>query len=375
MSIETQLSKVIEDRVGGTSLPVPNLDQVRERGIRLRGRRKRRRIGVAGIVGVVVCGAVVLTQTFLQVDGFTPAPSPQRFAAVGPLDFSDGVRAFASPDLDGRISLGGRYFPRKDMAYLDTSATATPYGLVFFDRAGRAHLLGEDGKDVVLAPAPKVVVPGLYPSSKADAELPLVAFTHARPGGVAVVLRDMEQGRAIASKLVRCGGRDCAGVTVEAVDRGLVFVRTSTGTFVWDPEAEDVAQWTSLGAGEFRVADVRNGRILWSFAPPRPAPGSPVADWSFTRGKIDAQLSFDGGHVLYSGPRLRPTTPEGSPIRLDVDDAVWFTFDTDGSVLAAADGRDMTGRFYDCVIPSGACEEIGRVSTRSGDPVFIGNDM
>lgn len=375
MSVETQLAEVIEERVGKAPLPVPDLDRVRKHGSRLRNRHKRRRVGMAATVGVAACGAVVLTQTVMRVDDFNPAPEPQRFAAVGPLDFSEGARAFASPDPDGRISLGGRYFPRKHMTYLDTSATATPYGLVFFDRAGQAHLLGENGKDTVLAPAPTVVVPGLYPSSKADARLPLVAFTQARPDGVAVVLRDMESGRTIATRLVQCTGGDCTDVTVEAVDHGLVFVRTSTGTFVWDPEADDADQWTSLGEGEFRVADARNGRILWSYAPPSPAPNSPVADWAFTKGKIDAELSLDGNHVLYWGPRLKPTTPEGTPIVLDVEGAIWFTFDTDGSVLAAANGRDMTGVFYDCVIPSGSCEHIGTVSTTSGDPVFIGSDM
>ena len=55
--------------------------------------------------------------------------------------------------------------------------------------------------------------------------------------------------------------------------------------------------------------------------------------------------------------------------------AGWFTFDTDGSVLAAVGGGDQHSTVYDCQLPSGACERIGSVTTKSGDPMFIGNDM
>ena len=56
-------------------------------------------------------------------------------------------------------------------------------------------------------------------------------------------------------------------------------------------------------------------------------------------------------------------------------DAIWFTFDTDGSVLAAANGDNQRSPVFDCELATGACEQIGSVSTRSGDPVFIGHDM
>jgi hypothetical protein len=159
------------------------------------------------------------------------------------------------------------------------------------------------------------------------------------------------------------------------VDRGLVFVRTGEGTFVWDPESRGAQRWTLLGEGDFRVADVRNGRVLWAGAPPTPAADNPVAGWDFTKGQIDAELSYDGRYVLYWSSTLQPTEPDGEALRLDVRDAIWFTFDTDGSVLAAANGQDQRSPVYDCTLATGACELIGSVSTKSGDPMFIGNDM
>jgi hypothetical protein len=245
---------------------------------------------------------------------------------------------------------------------------------VFFDQAWQAHLLRDDGTDVTLAPAPSVSFADFRASSKADARMPLVAFTQPGADEVQVVLHDLRAGRTVDTLSVRCSGSDCQDVVVDGLDGGLVFVRTPDGTYVWNPGATEDANWTLLGTGEFRVADVHNQRILWAYAPPSPASKSPVATWDRTEGPIDAQLSFDGGHVLNWSRTLRPTTPDVSPITLAVQDALWFTFDTDGSVLAAA-VRKQRGVFYDCEIPSGICTHIGTVSAESGDPVFIGNDM
>lgn len=370
MSIEDQLPRTIAEQVERVPPPLPDVAVVRRRG---QAMRRRRALAVGAAAAVVVSGAFMFAQggggAQLRPDG------PQQFDPVGQLDYSQGLRAFASPDDDGQISLGGRLFPRKDMSYLDTDATATPYGLVFFDRAAQAHLLEETGKDTTLAPAPAGIHADFRPSSKADAKLPLVAFT--QPGGeaVTVVLHDLRAGRVVDTMRVPCSGSACREVVVDAVDRGLVFVRTGDGTYVWDHGVTGKARWTLVGEGEFRVADARNGRILWSHVAPTPASDSPVADWAFTEGEIDAQLSFDGGHVLYWSPTLEPTTPDGQAITLEVKDAIWFTFDTDGSVLAAANGGASVGVFYDCAIPSGSCTEIGEISTRGGDPMFIGNDM
>jgi hypothetical protein len=368
MTLEEQLAPTISERVAAVQHPVPDLSDAVRRG---RGLRRRRDVAALAVVALVAGGGA------LAVSGLWDrvAPKPETFAPVGRLDYSKGLRAFASPDEDGEVSIGGRSFPTRDMGYLDTDATATPYGLVFFDRAMQAHLLGQDGTDVTLAPAPSHQSGDVRPSARADARLPLVAFTQPAQDGVSVRLRDLDAGRTVDTTVVPCSGSSCEDVRVDGLDRGLVFVRTPRGTFVWDPGARGDSRWTLLGTGRFRVADARNGRVLWFAAPPTPAPDSPVANWDFTQGQIDAELSFDGRHVLYWSSTLEPTEPGGTAIRLQVKNAIWFTFDTDGSVLAAVNGTGQRSAVFDCVLPSGACERIGSVTTRSGDPMFIGNDM
>ncbi|MFN7150364.1 MAG: SigE family RNA polymerase sigma factor [Microthrixaceae bacterium] len=367
MRLQDQLTLSITEQVATATQPVPDLADAVRRG---RGMRRRRRLGaVAAIAVVVLGGATVLPQL-----SDLAAPEPETFSPVGQLDYSHGLRAFASPDEDGEVSIGGRSFPAEDMGFLDTDAIATPYGLVFFDKAMQAHLLTQDGTDLALAPAPPEQDNNVRLSAKADARLPLVAFTQPGENGVKVLLHRLDTGHTVDSIDVPCTGAECEEVRVDGLDRGLAFVRTGEGTFVWDPGAQGTKRWTLLGKDEFRVADVRNGRLLWAAAPPTPAPGSPVADWDFTRGEIDAELSYDGRHVLYWSSTLKPTEPGGKAIRLQTKDAIWFTFDTDGSVLAAANGSDQRSPVYDCELPSGTCEQIGSVSTRSGDPVFIGND-
>ena len=373
MRLEDQLTRAIAERVTTVPQPVPDLTDVVARS-----RRRRRRRGAAALVvvaGLAVGGAVAVPE--LSEVTAPVAERPEHFASIGRLDYSEGLRAFASPDSDGELSLGGRSFPIEDMGYLDTDATATQHGLVFFDSAGQAHLLEQDGTDTTLAPAPTGFDGSFRPSVKADGMLPLVAFTQPNADGVTVRLQDLDAGRTVDTMLVPCAGSSssCEDVHVDGVDRGLVFVRTDEGTFVWDPEARGAQRWTLLGDGDFRVADVRNGRVLWSGSPPTPAPNNPVASWDFTQGEIDAELSYDGRHILYWSSTLKPTEPGGETIRLDVKHAIWFTFDTDGSVLAAAIGDNQRSPVFDCELATGACEQIGSVSTRSGDPMFIGNDM
>jgi hypothetical protein len=368
MRLEDDLTRTITDHVSTVTQPVPDLSDVLTRG---RGMRRRRTSTALAAVAVLALGAAMTVRELSE----RVAPDPEQFAPVGRLDYSEGLRAFASPDADGEVSLGGRSFPVENMGYLDTDATATQYGLVFFDRAGQAHLLAQDGTDRTLAPVRSEQASSFRPSAKADARLPLIAFTQPTADGVTVRLQALDTGRTVDTLLLPCAGSDCADLRVDGVDRGLVFVRTSKGTLVWDSESRGERRWTLLGNGEFRVADVRNGRVLWADAPPTPAPTSPVVNWDFTQGQIDAQLSFDGRHVLYWSPTLNPTQPDGRAIRLSVKNAGWFTFDTDGSVLAATNGRHQRSRVFDCTLDTGGCEQIGSVSTESGDPMFIGNDM
>lgn len=369
MRLEDRITATIDERVERAGRPTPDLAATVHRGRRLR--RRRTTAGLAAAVAAVVAGVVAVP----QVPGLLAA-DPERPGPVGQLDYSEGLRAFASPDEDGKVWIGGRSFPAEDMGYLDTDATATAHGLVFFDEDMQARLLTEAGAESVLAPAPTAQHPGFQPSGKADAQLPLVAFTQPSPGGVTVLLHDLDEGRTTSTMDVPCGGESCVGVRVEGVDQGLVFVRTGGGTSVWDPGARSGRAWTPLGTGDFRLADVRNGRILWSGAPPEPAADSPVKKWGFTRGEIDAELSHDGRHILYWSSTLEPVEPGGEPVRLQVRGAYLFTFDTDGSVLAAVSGGpDMRSTIHDCELPSGDCQPVGSVVASSGDPIFIGSDM
>jgi hypothetical protein len=365
-----QLTRSIEERVHEVPAPMPDLAVVRQRG---RAYRRRRTAGVAAAVGMTAAAGGGALAIGLSADSTTPAPTDPQ--PISGLDYSEGLRAFASPDEGGEVSLGGRVLTREDLGEVDTEGTATPFGLLYYDSDRQVHLLQEDGTDATLAPAPSSVPDAFRGTSKADSQLPVVAFTQPGEGQVSVLLHDFEAGRTLHTRDVPCDGQACSEVAVDAVDGGFVFVRTQEGTYVWDPEARGDAGWTLLGTGEFRVADARNGRILWSGAPPSPGADSPVKDWAFTEGAIDSQLSFDGGHVLAWSPKLEPTAPAGAPIRLDVEGAIFFTFDTDGSVLAAGQGKGQTSVFYDCELPSGACAEIGSLSSTSGDPIFIGNDM
>jgi hypothetical protein len=371
MSLQEQLTHTISAHAQAAAEPAHDLQAAVRRGRGLRRRRHTATVAAAGLSSLVVLGAVALA---LNQTSQPAGPGPQDYLPVGQLDYSAGLRAFASPDENGRLWLGGRSFPKRDMGYLDTDATATPYGMVFFDHEDRARLLAQDGTFKTLYPAPTPHA-GVRLSAKADARLPLLAFTQPSAAGVSVVLYDFRSGHAVATHDVPCDGASCKDVRVDAVDRGLVFVRTAGGTFVWDRRAVGDRRWTRLGEGAFRVADVRNGRVLWTGSAPSPAANSPVARWHFTHGEIDAELSFDGRHVLYWSSTLKPVDKTGRPIRLEVKDAAWFTFDTDGSVLAATTGSDQSSSVYDCQIPTGACERVGSVTTESGDPMFIGNDM
>ena len=105
-----------------------------------------------------------------------------------------------------------------------------------------------------------------------------------------------------------------------------------------------------------------------------PAPDGPAAAaYRLVPGAIDAQLTYDGAHILYWSNKLEPTDG-GKPIVLD-QKATFFAIDTDGSILAAAFAKGGGAIVYDCEVPSGACTDLGPMTTRGGDPMFIGVDM
>jgi hypothetical protein len=355
-----RVARGLAQHLGAARVPAPDLGAVRSRGRAIRTRRRLATTGALAAVGVVAAGLAVT----LPWDGAT-GPDRQP-VSVGALDLSEGLRAYADPG--GVISLGGRELPAdvlEGIDGLDTDAAATPYGVVFFDR-GRPQLLGEDGTVEPLVDGLAAAPADFHPTAKADAVEPWVAWVVLEEDGAQLQVYDLERRRVVASDDVTCGAADCSDVVVDGIDSGTVFVRTSEATWMWSIEE---GTYVELAGPRTRVADVRNRVVLHS----GPAPTLPLSAWRYVKGAVDAQLSFDGRHVLSWSATLEPTGP-GEPLVLDVPKGtIFYTFDTDGSVLAATLGP--TARFFDCVLPSGRCQPIGELEVTGGDPMFMGDDM
>ena len=146
------------------------------------------------------------------------------------------------------------------------------------------------------------------------------------------------------------------------------------GAGVWDVERDT---WTAFDAGT-RVADVRAGVVLHD------GPASPQLESLGLRqvaGPIDGQLTFDGGHVVAWSSRLEPTASGAEPVVLEhgpvtpEDGLGFWTVDTDGSVMLAWTRDYPHFVVEDCDPDTGVCERVGRMTTRGGDPQFLGNDM
>ena len=342
--------------------PHPDLDRVVQQG----RRRRRTRLTAQVAAAVLVAGALGGTALTLRGGGTDKVGDPPF--ATAPLDLSHGLRAYADPGGQGRM--GGRSFSAKDLEQLDTDAAATDQGIVFF-QDGRPFLLGESGKPQQLWSGPVDDPGGWHPTAKNDATTPAVAFAVRHGQEVTLVVRDLDT-TATVSLPVDCEGPSgCDKLVVEGIDSGHVFVRTSAGTFVWRYTAGAGGDRLEPFAGpRTRVADVRSRTVLYD----GPRPTVTLAGWRYVAGAIDAQLTFDGSHVLYWSPDLKPVEAGGSTIHLDVPKGTqFFTVDTDGSILAATTGD--RARFFDCEVPSGTCEPIGALRMTGGDPMFIGNDM
>lgn len=343
------LAELIHDRLDAVDIPPPDLAAVHRQGERIRGRRIVGAVS-AGIAAVVAVGLVV-GQLGGGADGRDRGIEP-----IGRLDVSEGLRAYAAPA--GEIHLGGRTFPAARLEFLDTDAAATPYGVLFYD-AGRPRLLDESGAVVDLEPGADRT--GFHPTAKSDSQLPLVAYGVTLGGVPLVAVRDLATGEVVARHEVP------ADAVIDAIDAGVVFVRTADGTFTWNSGAAEMEQ---LSGPKTRVADVRNGVVLYD----GPAPDGPAAAaYRLVPGGIDAELTHDGGHILYWSNRLEPTDG-GKPVVLD-EKGAWFAVDTDGSILVAGVGKGVAHPMFDCEVPSGTCTELGPLKAEHGDPMFIGVDM
>jgi len=348
----TDLRQDLEHELATVVPPPGDLDRAVREGRRIRRRRRTVR-AVAATVAVAVFAGVTS-----QLTHGSTARDPRPVAPLGRLDFSEGLRAYAAPG--GEIHLGGQQFPASRLQYLDTDATATPYGVLFYD-AGVPRLLDESGKVADLEPGAETT--SAHFTSKVDSQAPLVAYAAVRDGQPVVTVRNLATDDVVARRDI---SRD---TVIDGLDGGVVFLRTPDGTTTWDSRSGDVQQ---LAGARTRVADVRNGVVLYSG--PRPD-GAAAASYRLVDGAIDAQLTYDGKYVLYWSSTLEPTGG-GRPVVLDEGGTSgWWAVDTDGSILTAVPGKGSTSTVYDCEVPSGHCTELGPLSTLHGDPMFIGVDM
>lgn len=358
-----ELSDLLAERIDEFPVPPADLDAARATGRRIR--RRRRTTAAAGGAAVALAAAgLVLTGT--GGDGGTVRdPS---YASVGPLDLSEGARAYADPGVT--LHLGGRAFPYAEMTWLDTDATATQEGIVFFD-AGRPMLLDAKGEVSRLVDGPLDAPDGFHPTAKVDSAGRLVAWATLRDGTATISVRDLGTGDDLGSTTVDCGA--CGDLVIDGIDQGAVFVRDGAGTRTWT-WGDD--RWRDFAGPKTRVADARGGVVLYQ-GPPPTEPG----EWRIVAGAIDAQLTLDGRYVLYWSSTLQPTIPGDAPVVLPVgppamgDSFGWYAVDTDGSILVATgtDYPDFT--VYDCEVGAPQCDEVGRLEPTGGDPQFIGSDM
>lgn len=343
----TDLRDVLHEQLDTVPAPPGDLVAVRAAGTSIRRRRG------AGVGAVAVLAVGVLAAGF-ALHGSDGTQTDRGVDPIGRLDFSEGLRAYADP---GRVvHLGDREIPAPLLDDLDTDAVATPYGILYYDN-GRPALLEESGEVNGLEEGADSVTGN--PTAKVDSQHPWVAYATARDGDQLVVVRDLSSGEVVAQRVVD------AGTEIDALDGGMVFLRTDAGTTYWDAVSGGEQPFSGPRT---RVADVRGGVVLYD----GPEPADP-GDLPFflVPGAIDAQLTFDGRHVLSWSNKLEPTDG-GKPIVLD-QKATFYAVDTDGSILAATAGDPA--HFYDCEVPSGRCADLGTMTTTGGDPVFIGTDM
>lgn len=363
--MSTDLRTTLADHLDPLTPPQGDLAGV----VRAGTRRRRVRRGAVGLVTASVVAAAV--GVGLQLGDSTPQSSTVTdYPAIGQLDFDDGLRAYADPGVE--IHLGGRTFDASELDYLDTDATATPFGVVFYDE-GRPMLLDETGEISALMEGPVEADTGFHPTAKVDSAAPHVAWATLLDGTATITVRDMETGDDVDTLEVDCG--DCGDLVIDALDSGVVLFRTGAGTQSWQVGRTSTFQ---LAGPRTRVADLRNGTLLYDGPTPT---GTGPDRYLMVAAPVDAQLTLDGRWILDWSSVLRPTRTSDRPVVLDEGPRKrgalgFWTIDTDGSVLVAT----LTGNYpnytvFDCEVPSGTCAEVGPLAPTAGDPAFVGNDM
>ena len=363
MNIEQTITETIERHVDAVEAPRIDLAAVRRVG----RRRARVRTGlVAACLALLVGGgayAVTVDRDGSHAEEIPPVDLPK-------MSFANGLQAWFNPD-DNHVHMGGTEFDIGSVPSLDTSASTTPYGLVFFDEDQGVHLLRDDGSVRLLSEAP-ANPRSFYPTVKFDAEHPLAAWlTRGADGTGLTVYRFGADDGLVGEFPAPC---DCEVMAMAGVDQGLVFVRGDGATWMLDPADGTDAAWQQVASAE--VADVRNRVLLVEGQAPENT--SLPGEWRFAKAEgPESLLTFDGAHELYWSSTLRSTTPGEPPLELDLPPGKGWEFvnmDSDGSVMVAR-ATNSGQTWFDCDITTRECSEFDRSKIQSGDPGFIGNDM
>lgn len=354
-----QLTRVLTETLDAVTPPPADLAAVRTRARRV-GRRRRATVAVAAVGAV----AAAWFGAYQLADGAARVIAPDTDVAVpGGFDTGDGLRAVGAPGV--RLFLGDTSVSLRDaeLPGLDTDAAASSYGVLHTDRSGSIALLETTGRTRRLT-GPTGRPDGAFPTIKVDPAQDLAAWMTYPDGEPTLEVYDLTRDEVVATSPVDCLG-ECDSLVIEAISDGHVVVRGAAGTMTWQWADEDQA-WVPFAGPATRVADVQNRVVLHD----GPRPARLPDGWRAVAGPVDGVLTHDGGHVV-AWDRVLPSTERGgAPIRLDVEGTIFYTVDTDGSVLAAGQAK-----VYDCEVPSGECEQFATLPEGAGDPMFIGNDM
>lgn len=356
-----QLSRALTEHLDGVAPPPLDLADVRARGRRV---RSRRRLTVAGVTVGAVAAA---TFGFYQLaEGVADVIRPQTEVAVpGGFEMDNGLRAVMSPGV--RLFLGDTSVPLDDEAFfdLDTDGATSSYGVLYTDSSGTVQLLEPSGKPRALSD-PGRVPAGASPTIKVDPATDLAAWMTYDDGKATLEVYDLAEDASVATATPPCLG-ECDALVIDAISDGRVLLRGEEGTLAWTWDSPD-QEWMPLAGPATRFADVQNRVALYSGGRPTRLPDG----WRAVRGPVDGLLTHDGAHVVAWDRVLPSTLPGGKPLRLEDVGAIFFSVDTDGSVLAATLSPNEA---YDCDPITGACEKYADLPPSGGDPQFPGTDM
>ena len=362
MSFEDTIRRSIEDHVDRLEVPSLDVEAVRRTG------RRRRAAGTAAAslaVLAVLSGGVALVGSVGGDDGRAVQPT-----GLPALDFDEGARAFYD-DGSGEMHLGGAVFDLGIVTGMDTSASATPHGVVYFD----------DGRRCGCSPRTASPHPrrwpagrgGLGPTVKYDATEPLVAWLSRDATGVVLTVHELGDDAGVVRARPPCPARARSAhgsgwpaSTVAACS--CAGPRTRPRSSTWPTSRQAGGRLTGSGRRRAQPGRARQGTLLR-----RPA-----------RRGLERRRGGGAGvaahvrrrHELAWSSTLR-STDGGEPIRpRRTREGVEFVdLDSDGTVLVAVLG-DERQRYFDCEVPPRA--PARRSAARPdvpGDPIFLGNDM